>query len=297
MRYRNPQIPDGINTSDRHPLKEFLILAGGALLLVVVLAWALGEFGGRLARLLPFEHEAALAPRALLRSDASPELQRYLDDLAGRVSAEMGLPGGMQVHMHFSGEGTFNAFATLGGNVLLYRGLVERLPHENALAMLIAHEIAHVRHRDPIVGIGRGAAISLVVGLLFGNPDLAVLGNAGLYTQLHFNREMEREADAAALGAVAGIYGHVAGARDLFVAIQGERARAGVGEPPAIFRTHPLDRRRLQAAHDLAVRRGWVEDGPVTPLPPEFADWMRKAASQADSGDTRDARPARRPGG
>ena len=53
MKYRNPQIPEGINVSDRHPLKELLVLAGGALLLLVLLSWLLGQFGGRLARLLP----------------------------------------------------------------------------------------------------------------------------------------------------------------------------------------------------------------------------------------------------
>ena len=291
MKYRNPRIPEGINTGDRHPLREFLLLAGGALLLVVVLAWGLGGFGGYLARLLPFEHEAALAPRALLSSDAGPELQAYLDDLATRVSDEMDLPAGMQVHLHFSGKDTFNAFATLGGNVLLYRGLIERLPHENALAMLIAHEIAHVQHRDPIAGIGRGAAIALVVGLLFGNADLALLGDAGLYTQLHFNRQMERAADAAALGAINATYGHLGGARDLFVAIQGERARTGTGEPPAIFNSHPLDRRRLRAIEELARERGWSLDGPVTPLPGGFAEWLR--ATGSGRGDDQPSRAPR----
>lgn len=274
MRYRNPRIPEGINTSDRHPLREFLLLAGGALLLVVVLGWLLGLFGGELARRLPFEYEAALVPDAMLDSDATPALQGYLDDIAARVSTQMGLPDDIQVRLHFSGGDTFNAFATLGGNVLLYRGLVERLPHENALTMLIAHEIAHVAHRDPIVGIGRGAAIQLVSGLLFGDPNLAVLGNAGIYTQLHFSREMERDADAAALEVVSAIYGHVAGAGDLFTVIRREREAIGSGEPLAIFSSHPLDRQRLQAIDALARERAWSTEGAITPLPEAFADWM-----------------------
>ena len=281
MKYSNRQIPEGINTSDQHPLKEFLVLAGGAVLLIVVLAWLLGQFGGRLARLLPFEHEVALVPTGLLSSDAGPELQSYLDELSMRVTGQMDLPESMPIHLHFSGGDTFNAFATLGGNVLLYRGLVEKLPHENALAMLIAHEIAHVVHRDPIVGIGRGAAIQVVVGLLLGNPNLGVLGNAGIYTQLHFNREMERAADAAALAAVDGLYGHVAGADDLFKVMQAERVASGAGEMPAIFSSHPLDRRRLQAIDELSRERGWSTIGQTTPLPPAFAAWMQAAARAA----------------
>jgi len=282
MKYRNPHIPEGINVNDRHPLKELFVLAGGALLLLLVLSWLLGQFGGRLARLLPFEQEAVLAPVSLLRNDAGPELQAYLEQLGGRLSKEMALPQGMQVHLHLSGDDTFNAFATLGGNILLYRGLLEQLPHENALAMLLAHEMAHVEHRDPIVGIGQGAAIQVVLGLLFGDPNLAVLGSAGLYTQLHYTREMESEADREALGAVEGLYGHIAGAQDLFNVIHAQRDRSGSGEMPAIFSSHPLDRQRLEAISELARERGWSETGDTIPLPQAFGRWMNEAATRAE---------------
>ena len=283
MKYRNPQIPEGINVSGRHPLRELLILAGGALLLIVVLSWLFGQFGGRLARLLPFEREAALAPESLLVSDAGPELQAYLDQLGGRVAAQMDLPDGMQVKLHFSGEDTFNAFATLGGNILLYRGLVAQLPHENALVMLLAHEMTHVRQRDPIVGLGRGVGIQLVVTLLLGNPSLEVLGNAGIYTQLHFGREMERTADAAALAAVHRLYGHVAGAEDLFEVMHVAREITGTDELPAIFSSHPLDRQRLQAIADAVRARGWLDTGATTPLPGEFSAWMQESAARAEA--------------
>ena len=55
-------------------------------------------------------------------------------------------------------------------------------------------------------------AIQALLGLLIGDPSLAALGSAGLYTQLHYTREMEREADTAALAAVQGVYGHIRGA-------------------------------------------------------------------------------------
>ncbi|MCB1727921.1 MAG: M48 family metallopeptidase [Gammaproteobacteria bacterium] len=281
MKYRNPQIPEGINTSDRHPLKEFATLAGGAVLLIVALGWLMGQVAGSLAGLLPFEKEMALVPKELLSSDAGPELQAYLDRLAARLGQDMDLPEGMQVRVHFSGNDTFNAFATLGGNILLFRGLVEALPHENALSMLLAHEIAHVLHRDPIVGIGRGAAIRLVTGLLLGSPDLAVLGSAGIYTQLHYSRGMERAADAAALRAVHQRYGHIGGAAELFNILRAERERSGGGEMPAFFSSHPLDLDRLQTITATARQQGWHENGQATPLPAAFNDWMQDAAGRA----------------
>ena len=251
-----------------------------AVLRIVAAGWLLGQVGGSLARLLPFEKEMALVPQRLLVSDAGPELQAYLDRLTVRLVQHLDLPDGMQVRVHFSGGDTFNAFATLGGNIVLFRGLTERLPHENALAMLLAHEIAHVLHRDPIVGIGRSAAIQLVVGLLSGSPDLRVLGSAGVYTQLRFSRGMERLADAAALAAVHRQYGHVGGADALFEVLHSERERSG-DEMPAFFSSHPLDRDRLQAITDTAHRQGWRDHGQTTPLPAAFGAWMQDASDRA----------------
>ena len=281
MKYRNPQIPEGINVTKRHPLKELLVLLAGALLLIVAMSWAFAQFGGELARLVPFEYEQALAPDALLDSDAGSELDTYLAQLSERLQKQMAIPDEITIKVHFSGDDVFNAFATLGGNVLLYRGLVEQLPHENALAMLLAHEIAHVVHRDPIVGVGRGVGIQLVLSTMLGNPDLSVLGNAGLYTQLYFNRDMERAADAAALAGVHGLYGHVAGAKELFEVIKAERDRVGDGELPAMFSSHPLDQERLDAISQLAEENAWSRSGATTPLPASFVDWMKAATPQA----------------
>ena len=285
MKYRNPNIPEGINVTKRHPLKELFILLGGAMLLVSVLSWAFAQFGGGLARLVPFEYEQALVPDALQDSDAGSELDAYLKQLSERLQRQMAVPEEIAIKVHFSGDDVFNAFATLGGNVLLYRGLVERLPHENALAMLLAHEIAHVVHRDPIVGVGRGVGIQLVLSTMLGNPDLSVLGNAGLYTQLYFNRDMERAADAAALAAVHGLYGHVEGAEALFEVIEAARDRAGDGELPAVFSSHPLDRQRLNAIAKLAEENAWSRSGATTPLPARFADWMKAAELGVKNGD------------
>lgn len=281
MKYRNPQVPEGINVTDRHPLRELLVLAGGALLLVVLLSWLLGQFGGRIARLLPFEDEAALVPQSLLRDDAGPELQAYLGQLSDRLGVAMALPSDMRIHVHVNGGETFNAFATLGGNVLLYRGLLQSLPHENALVMLLAHEMAHVEHRDPIAGIGHGVAVQLLAGILFGNPDLAVLGSAGIYTQLHFTRDMESEADAEALAALQRMYGHVGGADALFQVIQARRDAAGHAEVPAIFSSHPLDQQRIDAIGALASSNGWSMTGETTPLPAEFGSWLEEAGARA----------------
>ena len=82
----------------------------------------------------------------------------------GHAAAE-----GMAVTVHYDPAGTVNAFATAGGNLVFYRGLLERMPHENALAMVVAHEIAHVLHRDPLAALGGGVASTVALLVLTGN--------------------------------------------------------------------------------------------------------------------------------
>ena len=91
---------------------EFAVLAGGALLLIVVAGWLLGQVGGGLAR-LPVRKGDGAGAAALLVNDAGPELQACLDRLAVRLVQHIGSADGMQVQVHFSGGDTFNAFATL----------------------------------------------------------------------------------------------------------------------------------------------------------------------------------------
>jgi beta-barrel assembly-enhancing protease len=284
MKYRNPHIPEGINTSRVHPLREFALLSLGALALIGVLAMVMGWFGGQLSRwLVSVDTEVAWGERLRAEFDgtrAAPSLQHYLDGLAAKVEEAMPLPEGMHVKLIYSDDETVNAFATLGGTIILYRGLLERIPHENALVMLIAHENAHLMRRDPIVSIGSAIGIQTAVSLLLYGNEASTLQQAGLFTQLAFSRDMESSADASALQALVSIYGHVSGAQDLFKAIQSERKELGDSEPPAFFSTHPLDQKRIQTLARIARDQGWRSDLPTTPLPAQFKAWLGGGEAQ-----------------
>jgi len=268
VRYENPEIPEGINYSREHPLREFALLASAVLAAVVVLVAALALSAEHLARLVPFQLERALAERAGQRllpappAGAAAPRRAYLQALAERLGGALELPADMPITVHYLDDDTVNAFATLGGNIFVYRGLFERLEHENALAMVLAHEIAHVRHRDPIVAIGRGLTVTLALASLAGLTDTALVdrlvGHAGMLTTLGFSRRQEARADAAALIALQRIYGHAGGAQALFETLAASAGR----EPPTFFSTHPLSARRIERITRSANARG-----PLTPIP------------------------------
>ncbi len=260
MSYENPQVPHEVNVGGSAPLAEFLRL-GAALVAAVALFGAVLYFAGeRLARLVPFALEQRWVGERVVGLDLGPEgaaaqrtraqVEPYLQRLAAGLAATMRLPDDMRVRVHYADVAVPNAFATLGGHVVVTRGVYQRMPSENALAMVLAHEIGHVRHRDPIAGLGGGATLALLLALAGGDvealaPQLAALVQRG------YSREAERAADEAALEALQRFYGHSGGAAEVFRVLA--RAGAGSGRLPTLLATHPADAARIAHLEEAAA--------------------------------------------
>lgn len=275
MSYENHEPPEGINYSQEEPLKDLLILLAGALAVVVAVVFSLALAAGWLAACIPFETERSLAVRfeasLVGKAPATPEMeavQERLQLMADRVAQLQELPPGMTPIVHVMDDELVNAFATIGGHVIVTRGILEKMPHENALVMLLAHEIAHVKHRDPVVALGRGVAVMTALTVMAGVSDsnalTSQLQKAGLLTTLRFNRGQERDADEEALRTLMAWYGHTEGASELFsllAEVQDGRA------PPELLSTHPDTEKRIARMREALVR------GDLTPLPPEIMQW------------------------
>ena len=113
-----------------------------------------------------------------------------------------------------------------------------------------------------VLGAALGSAPDSLEGLILGPNALLALG---------FSREAEREADHDALDAVAALYGHTAGAAEVFEVFLEEADKAGAVEPPAFLSTHPLSAERIAEMRVTAREQGWALEGEVTPLPPALA--------------------------
>lgn len=273
MKYSNKPVPEGINTSPSHPLRTFLTLLLLFLLLLAGGVWLLGKSGAILAGRVPFEREAALAGNLEFPGTVDSAMQRYLQTLADELLQGMDPDGEISVRVHYIPDPVMNAFATLGGHMIFHRGLLESLQSENAVAMLVAHELAHVIDRHPIASVGQGIAIQAGLSLLLDRADLKIAGLAGQLTQMKFSRDMELDADRAALGAVNARYGHINGALDLYDTLLA--AGGGGGRLlPAFMATHPLTDKRIGILRGLAESHDWQITGPLTPLPNGFARWL-----------------------
>ena len=231
-----------------------------------VAAGGLGLAADAVSERIPFAHELSLA-RSLAPEDEPSTRQAALTAFAGRLSAVMALPDDMVVNVHYVDEDIVNAGATLGGHVLVYRGLIEHMPSENALAMVLAHEIAHTRHRHPIRSLGRGLVVALAMAAMFGvegdGAASALLQGSGTLALLGFSRAQGSAADADAIAAVHALYGHAGGALDAYRALLEIQGPLG---PPAVLATHPHMDTRIAVLEDIALHAAYASGTP-RPLP------------------------------
>ncbi len=279
MKFENRAPAEGINSSKENPLIELGWLLAGSLGVIVALVIVVSLAAQWIAPRIPYRYEAKLA--ATLPSfatapdnDSGRQVQAELQELADRLAARLIMPEGMVVRIGYRDDRTVNAFATIGGQAVFFRGLLNKIDNENALAMVIAHELAHLKYRHASAALGRGVAVGVILSVVSAelgrNAAAGVLSGAGMATLLSFNRGQEREADEAALRALQAEYGHVGGAIDLFdvfARLPSEQRELNV---PAVefLRTHPLTANRIAAIRGWAAENGAAIDGPRRPLPP-----------------------------
>lgn len=281
--YSNPQLPEEVNNSDARPLRSFFAMAAAVAALGAGAALVFAFLGGALARHLPYAAEVRLIePYAAKYPPTGEPVERYLQSLSDRLTARMPLPEGMAIRVHYVDEEVVNAFATLGGHVSVYRGLLERMPDENSLAMVMAHEAGHALHRHPIASFGRGiafaAALSLVSAGAGDSAAEAILGSSGMLTLLSFSRTQEEEADDAGLAALVAEYGHAGGATETFRTMAGAAREKGRREPPKFLSTHPVTPERMARLERAIAARGWRADGARTPIPQAVRAAMKPKA-------------------
>ena len=191
----------------------------------------------------------------------------------------MDLPDGMDIKVTVINSDIVNAFATLDGNVVFFTGLLNIIPDENTLAMVMAHEIAHIKLRHPLRALGRGVVVSIAIAAIAGATSNDVvagfIGNTGLLTALSFSRDQESAADKIAVAALVKHYGHAGGATQLFKVFDkvSEQSNSRV---PEFFATHPLNQNRTESIKKQVQHNHWALNGKLNNLPDNVTVELKK---------------------
>lgn len=210
-------------------------------------------------------------------SEDEQAIQNWLQGLADRAAAEQGLPEDAFITVHYIPSGLVNAFATLGGHVFVFGGLLEELTNENAIAMVIAHEVAHVNNRDVLESVGRGVMLQVLfsgLGDVQSSSDaLSELSGEALLGV--YSRDQERDADIDAAFSVVAVYGHAAGVTDLFDLLRPEEANPELYDE--WLATHPGHSERYDYLQLLITENDWPVSEPAAY--PAFVNISLEAAA------------------
>lgn len=271
MKYTARRSGTNVNVSPSHPLKEFALLAGALLAIVVGLYLALGLAVDLMVSRLSMGLENKLAGTLMGRftemepaTGATQTLQILVDRLRENCAP---LPYAITVHVVQSDA--VNAAALPGGHLVVFAGLLANMTSENELAFVLAHEMGHFAHRDHLRGLGRALILMTASTLLLGadNSITGMIGQGLTLTELSFSRKQETRADEYALNTLFCHYGHVADTTAFFgsIAEDGDPGRFG-----HYFSSHPENRRRIDHLNDLAREHGYPTGMPL-PLPTGLA--------------------------
>lgn len=193
----------------------------------------------------PTEKDAIMVKEMGARISAAVE--QYLKD-----NGQSNLIDGFNWEFNLVDDPTVNAWCMPGGKVVVYSGIIAVTQNENALAVVMGHEIAHAIARHGNERMSQAAVANIgqqAVGIwLNENPTLAksmfneAVGVGTGLGMLAFGRNQESEADKMGL-----IFSAMAGYDPQEAPRFWERmaAASGGASPPEFLSTHPSNETRI----------------------------------------------------
>jgi predicted Zn-dependent protease len=200
----------------------------------------------------------AVAARVLTKYklDQNPKLTNYVNEVGDTVARKSARPNAFRGY-HFAVLDTeeINAFACPGGLIFITRGLIKTCRNEDQLAAVLAHEVAHVAHKDGINSISKarwtevwtamGAEAARQYGGVAGNLVTLFEGSIDdVFKTIVVNgysRQAEEAADKAALKTLS----RAGYSPTALVAVLSIMEAKGKGKTSGIFKTHPPTSERL----------------------------------------------------
>ena len=198
------------------------------------------------------------------------ELTKYYVELGEKIAKASHRPN-LDWKFTIIDDPTFNAFATPGGYVYFYRGLLAHFNSEAELAGVLSHEIAHITARHAVRGMSTAQVTNLIIGIAASSVPGGGISNSGfnLLNQIvnkGYSRKYESEADDIAkeyLGrngysqdAMAKFLKTMKSADDLENEIAKKEGRPVSSGYHNIFSTHPSTENRIEAMNETENMSG-----------------------------------------
>lgn len=155
-------------------------------------------------------------------------------------------------------DNTLNAFATPGGYIYVYTGLMKYLDSEHELAGVVGHEIAHADRRHSTDQMTKQYGIGLLLSIVSGNDPGLLANIATNLLTLKFSRSDESEADEYSVIYMCPTDYKADGAAGFFQKLLDEEQSGGT---PEFLSTHPSPDKRVEQIQEKRVDLGCTGTG------------------------------------
>lgn len=273
MKYVPKSLDHTGNAPNYRPLRQFvgllISLAVICVSLYILLGWAVDWVIPQISR----EQEHRWAQRLNLAADrrGSP-FQRELESILHPLL--MHLPESERdVGIRLDPDLDENAYALLGGGIVVTAGLLHKIRSENELTMTLAHELGYFHYRHHLRKMGRSLVVAFLASLLWGQDRSAraLVGSSFDQTHEHYSQTEEIQADLYGLDLLVKRYGHAGGSKESFLRWSKEESR---WLRRLLGSTHPMSLKRAEILERRIVEAGYSK-GQTRPLPARIRRMQR----------------------
>lgn len=178
----------------------------------------------------------------------NPTVEIYVESLARKLIAQANTERKLEWKWFVIDEpNTINAFATPGGRIYVYTGLLLAAESEAEVVGVLGHEIGHVVGRHSARQLVAAKGLETVVNMALGKDQNEIIaltaGLAGKGAQLAYGRDMELESDQYGARYASGAGYDPRGLATFF-----EKLKAKYGDTGPVmtfFSTHPANSDRI----------------------------------------------------
>ncbi|HOV92506.1 MAG TPA: M48 family metallopeptidase [Candidatus Kapabacteria bacterium] len=188
----------------------------------------------------------------LNNAQANAYLQSIVDQII--ASKQIKYRGIFAYKVQILDTNIINAFATPGGFIYVYKGLLKFADNEATIAGVLAHEIAHAERRHATQRMTKQYGISILASLVLGNNPSALeqiganlIAGLGL---LKNSRDDEYEADEYSFKYLQDTKWYPGAIKYFLEKIQSQQ-QSKPSDFEEILSTHPLDAKRIAQIDDL----------------------------------------------
>jgi Zn-dependent protease with chaperone function len=243
---------------------KVITIIGGAIAIILALYFYIIPFAAdTFAQKLPIEYEVDLGNKIYDHLISQDTIDTVKTNLVKQFAKEINFDTDYHLEITVVRNKELNAFATPGGHILVYDGLLNKLENPEELTGLLAHEATHVRERHSLRAMASDLSRNIFLSVIFHDRSgisSVLIQNADMLNSLRYSRDMERIADKGAVETMARNNIDPHGMIQLLDLLKKQEK---TGESYTYLSTHPATQERISDVKDIIQDNQFkVKDNP-----------------------------------